>query len=223
MTAGRTLAAITEDLNAALKSDTVNVIRIGKLLIEAHRRLHHGRWLPWLRENFTLSERTAQNYINAARFAAKYATVADLKLRPGALYALIEMPAATAAKVLKAAKKASGWIDREQIQEIAETLNRADAVKDRQHAAEESLKDRIEAEAILDGAPPELPPTSSPSPLPRDAARFETLTRAVAAILSLRTLAAEKLAESAISPADLESAATLLTQIAEVKRRRPAA
>jgi hypothetical protein len=58
------------------------------LLLEAKEQLEHGEWLPWLETYFGKSVRTAQNYMDAARFAIKYATVAHLMLRPTALYVL---------------------------------------------------------------------------------------------------------------------------------------
>ena len=66
-----------------------DVINIGNLLLEAKEQLKHGEWLPWLKANFGSSIRSAQNYMAAARFAAKYATVAHLRLRPTALYLLV--------------------------------------------------------------------------------------------------------------------------------------
>jgi Protein of unknown function (DUF3102) len=39
----------------------------GDLLIEAKAQLKHGQWLPWLRENCLISERTAQLYMRCAK------------------------------------------------------------------------------------------------------------------------------------------------------------
>jgi hypothetical protein len=59
--------------------------RAGELLIEAKRKLAHGAWAGWLRDNVPFSERTAQGYMRLARqwdrLNAKSATVADLGLR----------------------------------------------------------------------------------------------------------------------------------------------
>lgn len=85
----RKLSVILDDIDAVLKSDTANVINIGTLLIEAKAQVEHGEWLPLLRKRFDFSERTARNYISAAKYAAeKSATIADLKLSPSVLYAL---------------------------------------------------------------------------------------------------------------------------------------
>lgn len=37
--------------------------RCGELLQFAKEQMPHGKWLPWLRENTTVSERTAQRYM----------------------------------------------------------------------------------------------------------------------------------------------------------------
>ena len=38
-------------------------IRIGELLCSMKSALGHGRWLQWLKNNVSFSERTAQNYM----------------------------------------------------------------------------------------------------------------------------------------------------------------
>src|SRR4051794_8982872 len=84
----RDLALIGGELQSVLARESKDVILIGRLLIEARSQLEHGEWLPWLLVSFSLSVRSAENYMSAARVAAKYETVANLKLRPSALYAL---------------------------------------------------------------------------------------------------------------------------------------
>ena len=44
-----------------------HAIRAGELLIEAKAQLKHGEWLPWLENNCTMSERTAQLYMRLAQ------------------------------------------------------------------------------------------------------------------------------------------------------------
>jgi hypothetical protein len=57
----------------------------GSRLIEAKTLVPHGGWLPWLRDNCDISERTAQLYMKLAKnkvaIDAKSATVADLGIR----------------------------------------------------------------------------------------------------------------------------------------------
>ena len=83
------LLEIEEALEAAFKRETQGPIEIGRLLIRA-KEMHaaHGEWLTWLGFHFPHAVRTSQNYMASAKLADKYATVAHLRLAPGALYKL---------------------------------------------------------------------------------------------------------------------------------------
>ncbi|MGD0533506.1 MAG: DUF3102 domain-containing protein, partial [Methyloceanibacter sp.] len=74
--------------HTALKRETADILTIGTLLVEAKAQVKHGEWLPWLKQEFSMSERSAQNYMKAAQFVDKNEIVADLKLSPSALYLL---------------------------------------------------------------------------------------------------------------------------------------
>ena len=52
----------------------------GRLLIQAKDQVGHGGWLPWLKANTSVSERTAQAYMKVARDLPKSAVTADLTL-----------------------------------------------------------------------------------------------------------------------------------------------
>jgi hypothetical protein len=79
-----------EATGAALKSSIGHSIAAGELLIEAKDKVPHGQWLPWLRDNCAISERTAQLYMRLAKnrteieASAKSATLADLTLNEAA-------------------------------------------------------------------------------------------------------------------------------------------
>jgi hypothetical protein len=84
--AGRALRDIEQDIGALLKDRRRSFFKIGALLIEAKDTFgHHGDWLPWLGKHFEQSESTAQSYMAAARYHAKYPEVGDLKLRADAI------------------------------------------------------------------------------------------------------------------------------------------
>jgi hypothetical protein len=55
----REIDAAQADYESALR----HAIRAGELLTEVKARLRHGEWLPWLRDNFPGSERTARLYM----------------------------------------------------------------------------------------------------------------------------------------------------------------
>jgi Protein of unknown function (DUF3102) len=60
-----------------------HAIECGRLLVEAKASVPHGEWLPWLRENTKVSERTARRWMrfaeNSETLPAKPATVAELR------------------------------------------------------------------------------------------------------------------------------------------------
>jgi hypothetical protein len=169
--ARRALSAIADDLRLALKRETANIIKIGVLLVEAKDAAGHGNFLPWLKREFSMSERSAQNYMRASRFAAEWsksATIADLLLSPSALYLLsgrksgflrgIFTPNAIAA-VLKEAE--SRYVDDARCIAIAEAVTiherQAAWAEERATWAEERAAEReaeeAEAEEVLDGPP----------------------------------------------------------------------
>jgi hypothetical protein len=68
------------DVHDAAKTAAQRAIDAGHALIEAKELVQHGQWLPWLRENCALAERTAQLYMKIAKSGLESATVADLGL-----------------------------------------------------------------------------------------------------------------------------------------------
>jgi Protein of unknown function (DUF3102) len=64
--AGR-IRAEHEAVSTALKESVRHAIEAGELLIEAKDQLKHGRWLPWLADHCTISDRTAQLYMRVAK------------------------------------------------------------------------------------------------------------------------------------------------------------
>lgn len=177
----RDLGVISGELQTALKGEATNIIVAGGLLVEAQEQLEHGQWLPWLKANFGSSVSTAENYMNAARLAAEFPTVANLKLRPSALYVLgrcwsHHYGPFSRAKVIEAVLAAAEneWVDSDRAREIARSLSppkdegkaaeaaaaAAEAVAEAAAAAKAAAaENEAEAESILDGPPPELPPT----------------------------------------------------------------
>lgn len=67
-----------QSIRTQLKRTVEGVIVIGQNLIAVKDRLPHGMFLPWLRAEFDLSERTAQNFMHAAKLDLKSAESADL-------------------------------------------------------------------------------------------------------------------------------------------------
>src|SRR5215207_8229244 len=73
------LASIAARIRAAMGRSIECIVAIGQELSFVKGKLPHGRFNRWIVEEFHFSERTAQNYMNAAAaFADRPATVAYL-------------------------------------------------------------------------------------------------------------------------------------------------
>src|SRR5712664_1046399 len=69
-----------EELQSLATDALDRAIRIGELLCSVKSALGYGRWLPWLENSVSFSERTAQNYMGVfqKRARLKSANIADL-------------------------------------------------------------------------------------------------------------------------------------------------
>jgi hypothetical protein len=81
---GAQIAAEHESAQNAAASALLHAKEAGLVLLRAKGMLRHGEWLPWLRDQCQIAERTAQAYMRIARRweeLEKSATVADLTFR----------------------------------------------------------------------------------------------------------------------------------------------
>ena len=228
----RTIAQIADDLAAALKRELADVVAIGGLLIEAQDQLDHGQWLPWLEANFGSSVRTADNYMNAARFASKLETVSNLKLRPTALYLLgsklddgpddLFSPKAIKA-ILKVAE--DEWVNAKRAQAIAESLRPPPKIDDEEEEEERAseVEERVisdeEIENILEGPPP-LPP---PEPPPASNVSLGQFDKAVAMLAQVHTKPLASFVGTEQSPDLIRSLGDFLVAVADANAKRRAA
>jgi hypothetical protein len=227
----RHIELIATELEAALKRETTDIIAIGGLLIEAQAQLEHGEWLAWLEEHFGSTDRTAENYMNAARFAAEFETVSNLKLRPTALYLL--------GRKLDELDDPNGFYNREVITailEAAETewinLNRAEEIATSLQPPEPSIEE-IEAEMagaqeteqseiddILEGPPPELPP--APEATVHDVI-VPPFDQAVGTLAQLQTKPLVSFVASTHQPRKIRAVIAFLQEVADAIERGKAA
>ncbi len=131
----------------------VCIIEIGRELIAAKREVVHGDWLPWLRDEFGWTERTAQKYIAVAQAFGKYELGSHfdgLTIDATALYAL------SAPDVPQEARDEA--VERA---EDGEHISKADA----EALITEALEvERAKFAAIVAGRSPPLAPTGIPPP-----------------------------------------------------------
>lgn len=72
------------DVVDAASTAAERAIEAGHALVEAKHLVGHGKWLPWLKENCGMSERTCQLYMKIAKSGLESATVADLGMQAAA-------------------------------------------------------------------------------------------------------------------------------------------
>jgi hypothetical protein len=118
---------LADKLHAALRSETKNIIALGKILIESKDELKHGHWKDWLEKNFDLSYRTAINYISATRYVElNSATVAHFEnLAPSVLYALADGRYSDDEEAAILAATREGRVDTGRVNEILAALDEA--------------------------------------------------------------------------------------------------
>jgi hypothetical protein len=241
----RTIKVIVDELQIALKRETADIIAIGELLLEAQALLEHGLWLPWLKLNFGSSVRTAQNYMSAARFASKYATVAHLKLRPSVLYWLGQNLEAIPLDEIEAIFKVAEtkWVDVEHALAIIEAIHeerrssseeqsytpeeRAEnerLARERERAIAEERARREEEKAEIDDildSPPELPP---PPELTPEAAVHDftvaSFDQAVETLSRLQTKALSSFVATTHPSDDIKKVADFLRAVADAVQKK---
>lgn len=72
------LDTLTVEIKFYLQQTAQNIIAVGKRLIQAKELVSHGDWLNWLKENFSLSYRTAKNFMDCAKKFSNLQTSATL-------------------------------------------------------------------------------------------------------------------------------------------------
>ncbi len=152
------LVKITGELHAIFRRGAEDVIQVGRLLTSAKKEVGHGEFLPWLEKEFSLSEKSAQRYMAAHKFMTTVAApllksdkLADLRMRPSALYELTEMHsrgAITQADIEAVLKEAAkNWVGSKRLEEILKS----------RHPVEITPEATREAEPENAGAPGEVP------------------------------------------------------------------
>src|SRR5271166_3094852 len=77
----------TEKIRGQMQATVPIIIEIGRELIAIKETLDHGRFITWVEAEIGITRRTAQNYMNAARFAEGKSEMVSL-LNPAVLYRL---------------------------------------------------------------------------------------------------------------------------------------
>lgn len=82
------LRATPESIRKSIHKSLAKIVAIGNELIFANDKIEHGSFVPWVEKEIGIPIRTAQNYMNAARFAAEHKNEIISFLPPTTIYRL---------------------------------------------------------------------------------------------------------------------------------------
>ena len=82
------LRATAESIRKSIHKTLADIVAIGNKLIIANDKIEHGSFVPWVEKEIGIPIRTAQNYMNAARFAAEHKNEIISFLPPTTIYRL---------------------------------------------------------------------------------------------------------------------------------------
>jgi hypothetical protein len=200
----RTIDIITSELRLALRRGTADILDIGRLLVEAKEKMPHGEWLPWLKGEVSLSERSAQKYIKAADYAAKYELGADLNLSPSALFLISRYDQREIADAIVAAAKEK-HLGCDQAKEIIDKT-----------LAERDIANQAQSEESLTGSAPQHDrPRSGVNPDDYLLRRFTAVALEMHKVTKGRQ--ATRFAKCAVEVDKLADLGQLLTEISSLK------
>ena len=225
------LDRIAAQLHTVLRRRTTDVILAGNLLIEARTLLanQHGEWMPWLAENFAMSQRTAQNYCAAAEYVVRQKQIGNVanfsNLSSGLLYELAEGRYNEEEEAAILAATRTGRVGRTRAAEICDALAppEPDEPPDDVDDADKEAAEDPEIDAILDGPPPAVPP---PEPVePRDLRDLQLahFDRIVTELLPHVTKPLANTEGTKHSDADLERLADFIATVRDRRAARSAA
>jgi Protein of unknown function (DUF3102) len=119
------------------RSAVEHALKCGELLIEAKGKVQHGEWLPWLKANCAVSERTAQAYMRLAHEIPK--------LDPGKAQRVADLPLREALKALSAPLGADAPTPSDLRALLAHHMKLIDASNRRVWALSEEFPDDMQA------------------------------------------------------------------------------
>ena len=242
----RRLKTIAAELATVLTRETKSVIEAGGLLAEAREQLDENeQWLSWLRDNFSLSIRTAQRYLAAHAFAGAHDTVSHVSLTVSGLYALVGADQAGHSDAVEAALSEAKVkrIDDTRVWEIVAALrppptpppdegsDDEDPPPDEAErpypspgeAGDEETDPNAEGSDEAPEPPPpdddRPPPTPPPGLNPRQAAQLRQFEEAAKALRGLAAKPSREFATTNMAAFDLETIADFLRQVAKEKAK----
>jgi hypothetical protein len=81
------LAVIVDRIRARIRRTTTDIIATGNDLLTVKAKLEHGEFLTWIDREFQMTDRTARNFMQAAKWAADKSEMVSV-LPPATIYKL---------------------------------------------------------------------------------------------------------------------------------------
>ena len=110
----------------------LNIIEVGKRLIEAKRQVNHGEWADWLKNNVGYSQRTATKFMNCAEEYSNSSMWANMNINQ--MISLISLPESDREEFVKSKAEEGKPVEGMTIQtlqkEIKDWKARAEQAKD---------------------------------------------------------------------------------------------
>lgn len=220
------LDVIAGRLGKALKTETGNIIAIGKILHEARAACAETgeEFLLWLAEHFGMSQRTAYNYMSAADYAKRFATVANGNVAPRVLYDLAngEFDDEVAGKIRKEARtKRVGYDRAQQIQLDWQCRHNAKELRETEPEIQRpEARSLDEIDHVPDPPPPDVPRHEPAKPVNLLVPLFDDT---IGKLKKLVTKQPATFADTSYTPDDLqnyaEQFADLLRAVANLLRK----
>ena len=108
------------------------IVQVGADLIRIKERLPRGEFGKWLKAEFNMTERTAQNYMSAAELVGKYETVSVLKPKMLYLLAAPSTPEPTRQEILGRLNHGEAPSDQEILDAVEQAKHQQKEVQHRQ-------------------------------------------------------------------------------------------
>jgi hypothetical protein len=118
-----------------------DAIEIGKLLSECKDRLEHGEWLPWLKREFSWSDRHARNFMKLHQLSTRSENFSNLNLPLSSLFLLAAPSTPEAAREEVVARAEAGeQLQHQDVQEIVDEARGQSEPSSRVHQQRGTLR-----------------------------------------------------------------------------------
>lgn len=131
-----TLEVLTLEVKFYLNQTAQNIIEVGKRLAQAKALVPHGEWGNWLESNFSLTDRTARNFMQCAERFGK--TEIDFRFKPTQMIAMLSLPEAETEQFIEEKAAAGKPVEDMTVKELREEIQQW---KSRAEVNENALKE----------------------------------------------------------------------------------